>query len=75
VVVGLREMEFEKLINKRVTDSKGRYRMLVNEGRYRLEILDTGYKLEKIEGDSEILVEKKEEWVISDIVVSKIEKE
>lgn len=75
VVVGLREMEFEKLINKRVTDSKGRYRMLVNEGRYRLEILDTGYKVEEIKGDSEILVEKKEEWVISDIVVSKIEKE
>ena len=74
IVVGLREMEFERLVNKRVTDSRGRYRMLVGAGRYRLEILDTGYKVEKIEGDSEILIEKKEEWVVRDIVISKIEK-
>lgn len=74
VVVGLREMEYEKVVNKRVTDSRGRYRMLVGEGRYRLEIMDTGYRVEKIEGDSEILIEKKEEWVVRDIVISKIEK-
>lgn len=75
VVVGLREMEFEKLINKRVTDSRGRYRMLVGSGRYRLEVMDTGYKVEKIEGDSEIVVDRKQEWVVKDIVLSEIEKE
>ncbi len=72
VVVGLREMEFEKLILKRVTDSKGRYRMLAQEGRYRLEVLDSTLKVEKIVGDSEILITKKEEWVVKGIVISKI---
>ena len=71
IVIGLREMEFEKVVNKRVTDSLGRYRMLVGGGRYRLEVMDTGYKVERIEGDSEILIEKREEWVVNDITVSR----
>ena len=75
VIVGLRELEFDKLVLKRVTDSRGRYRMLIGEGRYRLEIMDTGYKVESIEGDSEILVEKDEQWILKDIVISKLKKE
>ncbi len=75
VVVGLRELEFEKLILKRVTDSRGRYRMLTGKGRYRLEVLDTGYRVESIEGDSETLVEKDDQWILKDIVISKLKKE
>lgn len=75
VVLGLRELEFEKIVLKRVTDMRGRYRMLVGSGRYRLEVLDTEYKVESIEGDSEIFVEKNEQWILKDIVVSKLRKE
>lgn len=75
VVVGLRDMEFEKLILKRVTDSHGRYRILAPRGRYRIEVLETGYKVESIEGDSEVVIEKREDWVKRDITVSKIERE
>lgn len=74
VVIGLRDMEFEKLVLKRVTDSEGRYRMLAPSGRYRIEVLETGYKVESIEGDSEIVIEKGEEWIKRDITVSKISK-
>jgi hypothetical protein len=74
VVIGLRDMEFEKLILKRVTDSKGRYRMLAPSGRYRIEVLDTEYKVESIEGDSEVVIEKNEDWIKKDITVSKIAK-
>ena len=62
------------LTPKRVTDSEGRYRMLAPSGRYRIEVLETGYKVESIEGDSEIVIEKNEEWVKKDITISKIAK-
>lgn len=74
IAVILKEAEFDKLVAKRVTDKRGRYRILASEGRYYLQVLETGYKVESIEGDSEILVEKDEEWIINDITVSKIEK-
>jgi len=48
--------------------------MLAESGRYRLEVLDTSYKVVEIEGDSEILVDKDEEWITKNIVVSKIGK-
>ena len=74
VVIGLRELEFDRIVLKRVTDNMGRYRMLAESGRYRLEVLDTSYKVVEIEGDSEILVDKDEEWITKNIVVSKIGK-
>ena len=74
VVIGLRELEFDRIVLKRVTDNMGRYRMLAQSGRYRLEVLDTNYKVVEIEGDSEILVDKDEEWITKNIVVSKIDK-
>jgi len=73
VIVGLRESEFDKIIAKRVTDIKGRYRFFVDEGRYYIEILDTGYKVESIEDGNEV-VTTKEGFVTRDIVLSKIEK-
>ncbi|HNW33252.1 MAG TPA: hypothetical protein PKL44_03350, partial [Candidatus Dojkabacteria bacterium] len=74
VVIGLRELEFDRIILKRVTDNMGRYRIFAQSGRYRLEVLDTSYKVIEIEGDSEILVDKDEEWITKNIVVSKIGK-
>jgi hypothetical protein len=72
LVIGLREVEFDRVVAKRVTDARGRYRILSNKGRYYIEVLDTGYKVENIKGDSEILIEKNDSWVSSDITVSKI---
>ena len=74
VVVGLREREFDKVTVKRVTDRHGRYRMLVDSGNYKLEILDTSLKVEEVEGGSEIPLEKDEQWIRKDIVVSRLEK-
>lgn len=45
IVLGLREMEFEKLIAKRVTNDKGRYKFLVPGGKYRLEVLSLEYEI------------------------------
>jgi len=75
VSVALREAEFDKVVIKRVTDENGRYRILANKGRYYLEVLEASYKVESIEGDSEILLEKDDKWIVNDIIVSKIEKE
>ncbi len=74
VVIGLRELEFNRIVLKRVTDNMGKYRMLAESGRYRLEVLDTNYKVVEIEDGSEILVDKDEEWITKNIVVSKIGK-
>jgi len=45
VILALREMEFEKIIAKRVTNDRGRYKFLVPGGKYRLEVLTPGYKI------------------------------
>lgn len=45
VVLGLREMEFEKLIAKRVTNERGRYKFLVPGGKYKLEVLSSEYEI------------------------------
>ncbi len=45
VSLGLRELKFEKLIAKRVTDKRGRYKFLVPGGEYQLELLTPGYEI------------------------------
>lgn len=40
IVLGLRELEFDKLIGKRVTDSNGYYRFIVPGGEYKLVLLE-----------------------------------
>lgn len=45
VILALREMEFEKIVAKRVTNERGRYKFLVPGGKYRLEVLTPGYKV------------------------------
>lgn len=73
VVIGLRESEFDKIVAKRVTDIRGRYRFLVDEGRYYIEILDTGYKVEDIKGGNEVYI-KRESLITRDIVLTRLSK-
>lgn len=73
VVVGLRESEFDKIVAKRVTDVRGRYRFLADEGRYYIEILDTGYKVENIKGGNEVYL-KRESLITRDIVLTRLSK-
>lgn len=73
VVVGIREAEFDKIVAKRVTDFRGRYRFIASEGRYYIEILDTGYMVENIEGGNEV-VSDKEVLIARDITLSLISK-
>lgn len=61
VALGLRELEFEKVLSQRVTDSNGKYRFIVPNGKYRVEVLNPS--LEVIP-DSDLTVEKKSKGVI-----------
>lgn len=49
IAVGLRDKEYGRIIAKRNTDGKGRYRFIVDRGEYELEILDTEYEVVEIE--------------------------
>ncbi|MDY0097293.1 MAG: carboxypeptidase-like regulatory domain-containing protein, partial [Candidatus Dojkabacteria bacterium] len=47
--VVLREVEFDRVVSKRVTDDLGRYRFVVPGGKYRLEILEKGYTISSVD--------------------------
>lgn len=49
VSIGLRDVEFDMVVSKRVTDKKGRYRFVAERKDYQVEILETGYELVSIE--------------------------
>ncbi len=49
IELGLRELEFEKLVAKRVTDEKGKYKFVVPGGKYRLEVLTPGYVIKNLQ--------------------------
>ncbi|MCD4811894.1 carboxypeptidase-like regulatory domain-containing protein [bacterium] len=49
VAIGLRDVEYKKIVGKRVTDGKGRYRFVVDEGNYSIEVLDTEYTIVSVE--------------------------
>ncbi len=48
IILGLRELEFDKLVAKRVTDGKGRYKFLVPGSKYQLEVLNSNYDVKDI---------------------------
>jgi hypothetical protein len=76
VVVGLNEKEYGKLISKRVTDSLGRYRFIVNPGKYNLSILNSDIKLVEEEKVSNLEVKKKGGEILApNIAVKKLEDE
>lgn len=49
VAVGLRDVEYKRIVAKRITDGKGRYRFIVDMGVYNIEVLDTEYEVVSIE--------------------------
>lgn len=42
VVLGVRELEFKKLIEKRVSNARGMYRFILPPGKYQLELMNKG---------------------------------
>ena len=45
ITLVLRELEFDQIVAKRVTDDFGRYRFMIKGGIYRLEVEDNSYEL------------------------------
>ncbi len=73
VVVGLREIEFDKIVAKRVTDRLGRYRFVVGKGEYEVVVLETGFRVESVRDGSLVSVKGERESVVArDITVSKL---
>jgi hypothetical protein len=75
VAVGLRDKEYEKIVAKRKTDGKGRYRFIVDQGEYDLEILDTEYEVVEIEQKENRILSDGSLLVALDIVVKPIKVE
>jgi len=69
VLVGIRELEFDQIIAKRVTNEKGKYRFVLPAGKYKIEILQKKYIIDNVKGGVEI--KSKEEVVISRKIVVK----
>ncbi|MDD4381901.1 MAG: carboxypeptidase-like regulatory domain-containing protein, partial [Candidatus Dojkabacteria bacterium] len=67
----LKDKEFNRIVNKRVTDHKGRYRFVVNKGVYILDIDEANYKVEKVDKGNEIDIKKNNGIVAKKIVVKK----
>jgi hypothetical protein len=49
IAVGLRELEYDRIVDKRHTDGDGKYRFIVDPGKYQIEILDPSYEVVEIE--------------------------
>ena len=75
VNVGLRDNEYERIVAKRNTDGKGRYRFVVDNGDYSLEILDTKYEVVSIEKKKEKILSDGSVLIALDIVVKAIKVE
>ncbi len=58
ISVIIREKEFDKVIAKRVTNSKGKYRFILDKGKYELDIDEKGYELIDIKRGSLIDVRR-----------------
>lgn len=69
IQVGIREMEFDQIIAKRITDDKGKYRFVLPAGKYKIEILDREYLVDNIAKGAE--VQSKKEFVINRRIVVK----
>jgi len=78
IILGLRELEFDRLVSKRVTDSRGLYRFIVPPGKYKVDILTPQYIPGQGEQDYMFTVEseKKDEpgVIAKDLVVEKAKK-
>jgi hypothetical protein len=70
--VGLRDMEYERITAKRITDGEGRYRFVVNNGKYELEVLETGYEVLSIEESEDRVLSDGSLLIAKDIVVKPV---
>lgn len=75
VAVGLKDKEFRRIVAKRYTDGKGRYRFIVDKGDYSLEILETGYEVVEIEDEESRILSNGSMLVALDTVVKQIDVE
>jgi len=71
VSVVMKDIEFNRVVNKRVTEKNGRYRFIMNKGVYKLDIEDENYVLKDISTVREISVKKDNAIVTKKIVVRK----
>lgn len=75
-IVGLKEKDFGKLVSKRVTNSLGRYKFLVDRGVYEMSVLNSDLKVVDGEALDSIEIEKKGGQILApDITVKKLEDE
>jgi hypothetical protein len=58
ISITIREKEFNKVIAKRVTNSKGKYRFILDKGKYELDIAEKGWELVDIKRGTFIDVRK-----------------
>ena len=72
--IGLREMEFNRILYKRVTDSRGRYRFVVERGVYNIEILDPEYIIGEIKEKKVVKLTDDSQLIAFDVVVNSVEK-
>ena len=75
VVVGLTDVEFDRLVSKRVTNQHGKYRFVVEKGRYKISLLTPNLKM--VDEVGEIVVDEvdNDKNVLAlDLVVEDVEK-
>jgi len=72
VSVVMKDVEFNRVVSKRVTEKNGRYRFIMSKGVYKLDIEDENYVLKDISTVKEISVKKDNGIVGKKIVVRKI---
>lgn len=72
VSVVMEDVEFNRVVSKRVTEKNGRYRFIMNRGVYKLDIEDEDYVLKDISTVKEITVKKDNVIVGKKIAVRKI---
>lgn len=70
VQIGLKELEFDRIVTKRVTDDRGLYRFVVPPGKYKLELLEEGYELAADE-DKYIFESKSNKRQSSPLIIAK----
>jgi hypothetical protein len=73
IQMGLRELQFDTLYAKRITDENGKYRFILPEGKYRLESLDDRYVFVNLKENAFEVGEGKLYILNKDIVVKKVE--
>jgi hypothetical protein len=73
VEIGLRELEFDTLYAKRVSNENGKYRFIVPEGKYRIESLNDSYVFVGLKENTFQVSEGKLYIYGEDLVVKRVE--